>query len=333
MRSVKLDGRCTVRLIEAPDPACGAGEVVIATAVSALCGSELGTYRGAGQESGNTGHEAAGLVAALGDGVTDLRIGQRVGVSAVVGCGRCPYCRKGQYTWCSQHRGYGSMHAERFVAAARGCHALPDDIPWDVGVLISGDGLGVPFHTSRKISHAEIRTVAIFGVGPIGLGSVLLQSHLGRRVAAVDVHPYRVARAKEIGAEEAIDANAGDVVERIRAWSDGGVDVAIEAAGRPETVKQCFAAVRPGGTVVFNGEQPSVALSPSSDFIHRDITAVGSWYYHFHEFAGMVDLYRRGLAVRKLISHRFALEDADAAYREFSSGRTAKVLLQIRPEA
>lgn len=328
MRSVKLDGNGVVRIVEAPDPVPGAGEVVIATAVSALCGSELHTYRGAGQESGNTGHEAAGVVAAVGEGVTGLEVGRRVGVSAVAGCGQCEDCREGRYTWCSRRRGYGSMHAERFVAAGRACHPLDDDIPWDAGVLVSGDGFGVPFHTSRKIADPGIAAVAVFGVGPIGLGSVMLQAHLGRRVIAVDVSEYRLALARQIGAAEALDAAEGDVVERVRAWAGGaGADVAIEAAGRPETAKQCFAVVRPGGTVVFNGEQPALELSPSTDFIRRDITAVGSWFYHFREFDGMVALYRAGLAVDKLISHHYPFDEADAAYREFSAGRTGKVVL------
>lgn len=334
MRSVKLDGSGVVRVVEVAEPVPGPGEVLIETAVSALCGSELKAYRGSGQDSGNSGHEGAGVVAGLGEGVTDPAVGRRVGVSAVVGCGECPYCEKGQFTWCSHHRGYGSMHAERFVAAARGCHPLPDDIPWDVGVLVSGDGFGVPFHTSTKIGDPSIRLVAVFGVGPIGLGSVLLQSHLGRRVIAVDVSPYRLDLARRLGAEAVVDASAGDAVDPIRAWTNGpGVDVAIEAAGRPETAKQCFAVVRPGGTVVFNGEQPAIELSPSADFIRRDITAVGSWYYHFPEFDPMVDLYRSGLPIQKMISHRYPLAEADAAYREFSASRTGKVLLRMKDGA
>ena len=334
MRSVKLDGNGTVRIVEAPEPTPAAGEVVIAAAVTALCGSELHTYRGAGQETGNTGHEAAGVVARLGEGVTGLQVGQRVGISAVAGCGTCDYCRKGQYTWCGRHRGYASMHAERFLAAAIACHPLPDDLPWDVGVLVSGDGFGVPYHTSTKLTDADIRTVAVFGVGPIGLGSVLLQSHLGRRVIAVDLSAPRRDLAKQVGAAGAVDPAAGDVVEQIRSLTDGiGADAAIEAAGRPETAKQCFAILRPGGTVVFNGEQPAVELSPSNDFIRRDITAKGAWYYHFPEFEQMVALWRDGLAVGKLITHRYPLAEADAAYREFAAGKTGKVLLRMGIEA
>jgi threonine dehydrogenase-like Zn-dependent dehydrogenase len=326
MLSVKLDGGGKVRVIEVTEPTPGPGEVVIETAMSAICGSEMHGYRGPGQEIGNSGHEGAGVVVAVGKGVRKPRVGDRVGVSAIAGCGKCAMCKRGIYTWCSAFRFYASMHAQRFLAAANACHPIPDDVPWDAAVLLSGDGLGVPYHTSTMISGRATKTVAVFGLGPIGLGSVMLQSHLGRKALSVDVSAYRLAYAAKLGAAHVIDASAGDAVEQIRELT-GGVDAAIEAAGRPETAKQCFRAVHHGGTVVFNGEQPSVDLSPSEDFIRRDVHAAGAWFYHYREFTPMMALYRNGLPVRDLVSHRYPMAEANAAYAEFAAGRAAKVLL------
>jgi len=328
MHSLRMEGNSIVKIVEVPDPVPGPGEVVVQTAVSALCGSELHTYRGQGRPSGNSGHEAAGTVLEVGPGVTSLRVGQRVGLSGVVGCGHCEYCAKGQQTWCENRPQYGNMHAERILTVAHGCHALPDDVSWDVGVLITGDGMGVPYHTSRKIDDPSIQTIAIFGVGPIGLGSTILQTYLGRRVIAVDVSPTRLEMARERGAAHTVNARDGDPVSEIRAQTQGrGADVCLEAAGRPETLKQCFAAVRTGGTVVINGEQPFVELSPSDDFIRRDITAIGSWFYQFCEFPEMLALYRQELPVATLITHHYPFAEADAAFREFAAARTAKALL------
>ena len=106
-----------------------------------------------------------------------------------------------------------------------------------------------------------------------------------------------------------------------------GADACIEAAGRPETALACFAAVRTAGTVVFNGEQGALPLSPSDHFIRRDITAIGSWFYHFSEFGQMLALYRNGLRVRDLISHRYPITEAAAAFEKFSSGQSGKVIL------
>ena len=302
---------------------------MIETAVSAICGSELHAYRGDGLAQGNIGHEAAGTVIRLGEGASGVQVGQRVGASAIAGCGTCVYCAKGQYTWCPGWKFYGNMHAERFVAAASACHPLPDDISWEAGVLLTGDGLGVPFHTSTRIAAPEIWTVAVFGAGPIGLGNVLLQAHLGRRVIAVDISPARLDLAKQLGAADVVNAkDAADPAASVRSLTGGaGADACIEAAGRPETALACFAAVRTGGTVVFNGEQGPLPLSPSDHFIRRDITAVGVFYYHFSEFGEMLKLYRNGLRVPDLISHRFPLAEVASAFATFASGQSAKVIL------
>ena len=331
MRSLQLQGQSTVACIDVPTPEPGPGEVLASTQVSALCGNELKTYRDDGMETGNSGHEAAGIVTQLGPGVTQLQEGQRVGVSAIGGCGECPYCAKGQYTYCPDHTYRNSMHAERFIAGANACHPLPDDLSWEVGLLISGDGFGVPYHTSTKLKNEPIECVAIFGMGPIGQGNTLMHTHLGRQVIAIDVVPKRLELARKLGASHTIQADDGvDVVAAIRDLTDGrGADVCLEAAGRPKSAKQCFGAVRTAGTVVFNGEQPALELSPSADFIRRDITALGSWYYHFGQFAAMLDLYRSGLAIDRLITHRFPLTEADEAFRLMAAGQTGKVILDI----
>ncbi len=331
MWSLRMEGKGVVNVVEVPDPVPGAGEVVIETAVSALCGSELHRYRGPGMASGNIGHEAAGTVLELGPDVTALEVGQRVGLSGVVGCGQCEYCARGQQTWCQNRPHYGSMHAERILTVARGCLPLPDDISWEVGVLIAGDGMGVPYHTSQRIDDPAIETVAIFGVGPIGLGNTLMQAYLGRWVMAIDISAPRLEIARELGAAHTVNPNHADPVAEIRALTEGrGADVCLEAAGRPETLKQCFAAVRTGGTVLINGEQPGVELSPSEDFIRRDITAIGSWFYQLCEFPEMVALYREGLPAASLITHRYPLAEAEEAFREFAAARTGKVLLTMQ---
>ena len=331
MRMLKLEGKGVVHVIDAPDPIPGPSEVIVATAVSALCGSELHGYHGADASAGNGGHEAAGTVLALGAKVTTLVVGQRVGLSAIAGCGACEECAQGRYTWCAQRRFYGNMHAERILIAANACYPLPDDIVWEAGVLLCGDGLGVPYHTAQKIAAADIRSIAVFGVGPIGLGNTLVQRYVGRQVIAVDIAPVRLDLARTMGATHVVDARTTDPVAAIRALTGGrGADVCLEAAGRPQTLLQCFAAVRTGGTVVMNGEQGAVELSPSEHFIRRDVTAVGSWYYHFGEIPQMMALYGQGLAVERLITHHYPLAEADRAFAEFAAGRAGKVLLHYR---
>lgn len=331
MRALRFLGDKKITIDIEPDPVPGPGEVVIKTAASVICGSEMGCYRGSdGMNPGNPGHEAAGIVVKCGPGVTAPMVGQRVGVSAVGGCGdpKCAVCRAGKYTWCTRFSFHSGMHAEQFIAAADACHVLPDDVDWATGVLITGDGFGVPYHTSKKFIDKNAENVAIFGAGPIGLGSVIMQSSLGRRVFVVDISPERLDYAMKLGAAAVFNPKDTDAVAGIRELTGGlGADVCIEAAGRPETAKNCFAAVRTGGQVIFDGEQGEVPLNISEDFIRRDITATGSWFYHFCEYDDMLEKVREGFPIRKLITHEFPFTSAQEAYDLFAAGKTGKVLL------
>lgn len=331
MKIVTQPGNSQIVIEDRPRPKPGPGEVLIETVVSALCGSEMGAYRKAGYANGNMGHEAAGTVAELGAGVTSLSVGQRVGVSAIAGCGHCAYCQKGQYTWCPNYQFFANMHAAYFVIPALACHVLPDDVPWEVGVLITGDALGVPYHTATKIEAEAIKTIAVFGLGPVGLGNIMFQTYRGRQMIGIDRSPERLELARQLGAAHIIAVGSDtDVPAAVRALTEGnGADVCIEAAGVPATAKQCFAAVRTGGTVIFNGEQPSVELSPSEDFIRRDITATGSWFYHFNEYPAMLALFRSGLPVGSLITHQFPVDQAAVAYQAME-GKSGKVLLHYK---
>jgi propanol-preferring alcohol dehydrogenase len=161
----------------------------------------------------------------------------------------------------------------------------------------------------------------------VGLGNVLLYSFLGCRVIAVDLSPTRRTLAQAMGATDAVDG-AGDVATEIRQLTGGrGAEICLECAGRPETAALALQAVATAGRVMFLGEQPRIEISPSRDLIRRDITVMGSWFYHFGEHPEMLRLYRSGLPVERLISHRFPRSKAAEAYRLFAAGETGKVIL------
>ncbi len=327
MKTLEMTGGASSRVIDIPAPQPGPGEVLVQTARSAICGSEMKAYRGAGIPGGNSGHEAVGTVVELGADVTEVTRGQRVGVSAVVGCGKCDQCARGRYTWCVAARSRSLMHAEQFVIHARCCSPLPDDLPWEPATLLTGDGMGVPWHTAKKIDRADIETIVVMGLGPIGLGNVLLQAHLGRRVIGVDLIDYRVDFAKELGADVSIKAD-DTLIERLMDLTGGeGADAIIDCAGQRASVANSFLAVRRGGTVVFNGESNEETLAPSRDFNRREIWAVGCWYYFMSEVPEMIALWRGGLDVTRMITHQFPLAEAPAAFELFDRGATGKVLL------
>ena len=342
MRAVWQVGREQVEVREIPMPSPGPGEVLVRIAASALCGSELGAHR-QDRDGPNGGHEAAGVVAQLGPGCTRLHPGDRVGICAVQGCGDCAHCRAGRYTYCERRVGLSGMHAEYAVSRELGCHVLPPDVPWDVGVLLTGDGLGVPHHVARRLAHrtGPGAVVAVFGVGPVGLGNVLVESRLGARVIAVDLSEYRLALARRLGAEQVVRPRPGpnggagdpaDLAAQVRAACGGAPDICLECAGKQPTLLAALAAVRTEGTVVCIGEQGPLPVSPSEQLIRRDITLMGSWFYHFSEYGEMLQLYRNGCRVADLITHAFPLADAQRAFQAFAAGETGKALLCPWPD-
>lgn len=282
----------------------------------------------------NNGHEVCGVVVEACE-TTRLRPGDHVGVHEVEGCGDCRYCLRGIPTWCKQRRsavgwrpdGAGG-HAEYVKARERWCFRLPPEIPFPVGALITGDGLGVPYHANRSAGTRAGEIVGVFGTGPIGLGNILMQSFIGAEVIAVDVNPVRLELAKACGAALTLDASRVDVEAAVLEYTRGaGVDKAFECSGTQQALLQAMRVVRPGGCVVCIGEQGDVPIHISEHLIRRDITLRGSWFYHFNEIPDILAAYQRGLAVERLITNILPLSKAQEAFDRFFSGLEGKVIL------
>lgn len=328
MLGVQMLGSGRVAVREFPEPTQPNGEALIEIRASGICGSEMHGYRAAYEQTFNGGHEVSGIVVDAGVS-RRLRVGDRVGVHAVWGCGACRWCDAGQYTYCDARTTCPGTHAERLAAPEHVCLRLPDDVSFDLGVLLTGDGIGVPYHVARRIGTRGGDIVCVFGAGPIGLGNILMQSFLGAEVIAVDVNDYRLELARQCGAAQTINPSSVDVVAAVTEMTRGELaDKCIEAAARPDTLKMALRLVGKAGTVVAVGEQGDVPISPSGDLIRKDVTLMGSWFYHYAEYGDMLALYRRGLRVDKLITHRMPLLEADAAFALFAAGRAGKVILE-----
>lgn len=327
MQVVKFDGNARVRVIEVADPSPADGELLVALRSSLLCGSELHAYHGERELPTNPGHEGAGVVVEA-RGNHRWRAGDRVGIHAVWGCGACDWCARGIYTYCDRRRGCPGLHAELVAAPAHVLLPLPDDVDFDTGALLSGDGLGVPFHTSQRLPTRGGETVAVLGCGPIGLGTVLLHAFRGARVIAFDRVPERLSLAARLGAAEGHNVSSVDPVAAVTEATSGRMaEAVVEATGRAEGFATALRLVAKGGTVACCGENREVTLHVGEHLIRRDVTIFGSWFFHFREYPEMVELYRRGLAVDQLVTHTWPLAEAATAYREFTAGRVGKPAL------
>jgi len=336
MKAARFLGKKRIELRERDIPKLKDGEVLLKVKASGLCGSELGPFRSSNPSdmpggerlvSDIPGHEMAGEVVNRGS-AKNVKVGDRVGVHIFVGCGHCEYCKQGRQVFCDELKIWNGSHAEFIAVPADYCLPLPDEVSYDVGVLLSGDAVGVAYHISKRLRISALDNIAVIGAGPIGLGVILVLKFLDARVLAVDLIDYRLNLAKELGADYVVNPRRGNAEERIRDLTQGkGPDMAIECVGKDSTTNFGLNIVKKGGILVLVGETPQAMIKPSEQIIHRELTIMGSLYYYINEYNEILNLYHRGLPAEKLITHRFGLEDIEKAFHLFEQGQTGKVII------
>jgi threonine dehydrogenase-like Zn-dependent dehydrogenase len=333
MQRVRLPGNRQAVVEEAPVPEPHGDEVLVRVRASALCGSDLhGLYRPAGGSPVTPGHEFAGEVAAI-DRASRVRPGDRVAVHAAPGCGDCRFCRMGAPIYCPDgHNTLGFARdggdATYALVPERACLPLPGSVSFEAGALI-GDGVGTPYHALCKAGGVRGgQMLGVFGLGPVGLGATMLGVYFGATVVGVDVNPERLALARRLGAAHTIDPQVSDPVAAIRELTGGrGLPVAMECAGSAVTLGHALAAMDHFGRLALVGEHRQAAIDPSGHFIGRELTMTGSRYYHHGDYDAILQLLAGGLQPERMVTHRFALDEASEAFRLFDAGQTAKVLL------
>src|SRR6266567_2666182 len=331
MRGVVFLGERKLELQEFPDPAPGPGEVVLAIKASGMCGSDLHPYRAVGNAAASlglgsggpviAGHEPCGVVAA---------VGTRVMNHHYKGCGRCKHCRVGWSQLCRSGitvygmTGHGG-HASFMQVPAFTLVPLPDELSFEEGAAISC-GTGTAYGALKRIGASGRDTLAVFGQGPVGLSATMLGQAMGARVIAVDVSPERLKLAKDFGADEVVNSNETDPVAAIHDLTHGeGAETTMDCTGISEAR---VAAVRSAGTwgrVALVGEGGTTAFDVSQHLLRRQLTIHASWTF---SAMGQAECARfivdRKVPLRKLLTHRFKLDEADAAYRLFDTQTTGK---------
>jgi threonine dehydrogenase-like Zn-dependent dehydrogenase len=346
MKGVVFLGERELALQDFADPEPGPGEVVIEMKASGMCGSDLHAYRASRAGSGMAsslglggsggpviaGHEPCGVIVARGAGVSEAQapLGQRVMNHHYKGCGLCRHCRVGWSQLCGKGitvygvTGHGG-HARYMKAPAFTMVPMPDTISFEEGASISC-GTGTAYGALRRMNTSGNDTLAVFGQGPVGLSATLLGVAMGARVIAFDTGAERRMLAKEFGADVVLDPAAQDPVEALKELTQGeGVDLAIDCSSASSARKAAIRSVRTWGTACFVGEGGDVNLDVSPDMLRRQVTLIGSWTF---SSVGQEDCARfvadKKIPLSRLITHRFALEDAADAYRLFDTQTTGK---------
>ncbi len=347
MRGAVFAGHRKIEMREFPDPTPGPGEAVLAIKASGLCGSDLKFYRPAPGEAQRAlglgevsepligGHEPCGVVEAVGPGVPEAlaKPGMRVMCHHYAGCGVCKHCRVGWSQLCRNgFVVYGvtahGAHADYMKVPARTLVPLPDELSFTTGAAISC-GSGTAYNALRRMNVSGRDTLAVFGQGPVGLAATQLGTAMGARVFAIDMIRERLDFAKELGAEMLIDPSADDPVQALKDLTRGeGVSLALDCSGAEAARSAAIRATRTWGTVCFVGEGGSVTIDVSPEMLRKQLTVIGSWTFSSvqqEECARFVA--DRGIDVDRLFTHRFRLDEADAAYKLFDTQTTGKSVL------
>ena len=214
--------------------------------------------------------------------------------------------------------GHGG-HARYMKCPARTLVPLPDELSFDTGAAISC-GTGTAWGALHRLGLQGDQTIAIFGQGPVGLSATQLAHAMGARVIALDVSEARLARAKEFGADVLINPKTTEKVpDEIRSLTHGrGAHVSLDTSGAPSARQQAVQCLRTWGKACYVGEGDTVTLNVSADMLRRQITIVGSWTF---STVGQADCARfiadRNIAVDRLFTHHWRLDQAEEAYRLF----------------
>jgi threonine dehydrogenase-like Zn-dependent dehydrogenase len=328
MRGAVFAGNGAVEIREFPDPEARPGQALVKMAVSAICGSELHDYHSPeGSKGSIPGHEMVGEVVAA-NATRHTKVGDRVALQIMTGCGHCLYCVQGEYEHCKDMGYLIGGHAEMIAAPEMCCLPLPEGVSWERGVLLGGDTIGTTYRALSRIGVNAFDTVAVFGCGPIGLGTLAVLRFLGVRALAFEPSAYRRELARQLGAFRVVDPAAEDPAKVVMQETGGlGADVCLDCSPSPATLIAALEAVRSFGKVGSVGEKGDTTIHPSDHFLRKEITVVGSWYYSPRDYFEIMELHRRGLVVDDLITHRFPLAEADAAFATFAAGESGKVLI------
>jgi L-iditol 2-dehydrogenase len=351
MRGAMLLGPEQIEIREVPVRRPGPGEILLSIEAATTCGTDVKVYRRGGhprmlQVPALFGHEMAGSVAAIGEGVSAFAKGDKVVVANSAPCGSCGFCRMGRENLCEDLHYINGAYAEfilvpeRFVE--RNTYLIPDGLSFERAAL--SEPLGCVIHginacdLSRygKPGEAEI---LLFGAGPIGLLFVAALAAQGHRVLLADPNPDRLEAGKKLGAAEAFEiARGGGQAELVRAKTDGGkgASIAVDCSGVPEVWLDAISCVRPGGLVnLFGGCAPGTTIPLDTHLLHySELTIKGVYHHRPETIKAALDLLTDpGFKADLLLSDEQPIEGVEDALRSMMDKKALKVVIKksLRP--
>ncbi|HEU0247280.1 MAG TPA: Zn-dependent alcohol dehydrogenase [Gaiellaceae bacterium] len=359
----KTGGPLTISELELAPP--GPEEVLVRLGASGICHSDWNAIDGTAETRcpAVLGHEGAGVVEAIGERVSRVSVGQCVALSWAPWCGECEECRRDLPQLCSTfwpamgtgglmdgttrlsrggepvyHYSLLSTFATACVVSERSCVPIPDEVPFDVAALVGcavTTGVGAVWRTAQVQAGDRL---AVIGCGGVGLSAIMAAVATGADpVIAVDAAPQKLDVARSFGATHGVlwEGDAEATAEAVREAASGGVDVAIEATGRPEAMEAAFLSTRARGAAVLIGipRQDALLSLPAGTIPRMERRILGSIYGSSkpeRDFPQILDLYRAGrLPLDRLVSHRLPLDEVERGFELMHSGDALRVVLDM----
>lgn len=328
-----------LELTQRPIPAYGPNEVLVKIKAASICGTDLHIYKWDKWAESRihppviVGHEVCGEVVARGNMVKEPNVGDFVSLESHVICNTCAYCRTGRGHICQNTRLIGvdrdGGFAEYIAIDAQNAWINPPDMPIEVAVLQENFGNAV--HTAFTADLVS-KKVLITGCGPVGIMTIAVAKAAGARaIYATDVSEYRLDLARKMGANVTVNAKRGNVIEDIRAATDGeGVDVLLEMSGVPSAIEQGFTLLKPGGDAVLLGVAPGpFTFDWNHHIVFKAARVFGvsgrklweTWY----QLRGLIR--SKAVDLQPVVTHRFKLAEYDQAFEVMASGESGKIVL------
>jgi len=325
---------------EVPVPEVGPEDILVEVKACGVCGSDVHIVKGetfTGKTPITLGHEGSGVVASVGEAISDFEVGDRVVINCVTTCGNCFNCQRGRDSICLNRKLTG-IHLDGALAQfikvkPRNLINLPHSIDFEQGSLTT-DAVATPYHALK--AHAKLQSaesIAIFGIGGLGFHAVKLARLMGATpIIAIDISEAALERARYAGADIVIDAQKEDPPSVIREQTGQfGVDVALECVGHTETVYWASESVATGGRVVIAGLGPEILqLKGITEFVRSEINLMGSSAFEIKEIKEILSLMSSGrLDLSSSITKTISLEQINEALAELSENSGSLIRIVV----
>lgn len=318
-----------IRIEEVPTPKIGKGEILIKTAALGICGSDVTEWYRTGKAARVLGHEVAGVIVKVGEGVADLKEGDRIAASHHVPCYDCHYCRLGHHTLCDTLRttnfdpgGFAEWIRLPEINVRHGVYKLPKNVSFEEGTLI--EPLACTLRGQKKAGVRKEQTVLVIGCGPSGLLHILLAKALGAtRIVGSDINDFRLEAARRFGADAVFRSDEGLPL----------ADVVIVCAGNKQATLQALESVGRGGTILFFALQSPdqvIPLSMNDLFWQKGVTLMSTYAASPEDHREALDLIASGqIKVAPLISHRLGFSEIGKGFQMVAKAEESlKVIIQ-----